>query len=130
MSRATWFGFDPPFLDGDIVMPLQLDERLIKNDLLQLLMTSPGERVMRPDFGTPIRTAVLEEQNDFVLESNLRSSIISQMSKYENRVTVADIQIERSEHTVIIKLFGSINVKNNPKTDFDIELKLPTSVTQ
>jgi hypothetical protein len=51
-----WFGFNPPFIGGQQkVMSRQEDLRLIKNDLLQLLLTVPGERVHRPTFGSPIR---------------------------------------------------------------------------
>ena len=35
-----------------------LNERAIKDGLIQLIMTQQGERPMRPDFGTKLRSSV------------------------------------------------------------------------
>ena len=56
---ATYFGQNPPFVGGaEKVLSRQEDIRLIKNDILQLIMTSPGERVHRPNFGTAVRETI------------------------------------------------------------------------
>jgi len=60
MAQSTYFGYNVPFYSKTFVLPPQADERLIKNDMLQLLLTSPGERVMRPTYGVPIRQWAFE----------------------------------------------------------------------
>ena len=75
---VNFYGFNPPFLGGNQnVLSRQEDVRLIQTDILQLLLTSPGQRVMRPNFGTSINYQLfdpLDEEADGNFE--LRDSII------------------------------------------------------
>lgn len=64
----------------------------IKSDLLVLLMTNPGERVMLPEFGTPLRTLMFEP-NDAVIIQQARQIIIDSVSQWEPRITVSDISV-------------------------------------
>lgn len=64
----------------------------IKSDLLCLLLTNPGERVMLPEFGTPLRE-LLFEQNDSVLVEQARQVISNAIKKWEPRVTIDAINI-------------------------------------
>jgi phage baseplate assembly protein W len=65
----------------------------IKADLLQLLLTNPGERVMLPDFGTPLRS-LLFEQNNANLANKARSMIIESIRNWEPRIVVTDITVK------------------------------------
>lgn len=67
----------------------------IKADLLQLLLTNPGERVMMPDFGTPLRKLIFEP-NDSSLEIQAREMIITSIRTWEPRVVITNIQITSS----------------------------------
>ena len=64
----------------------------IKADLLQLLLTNPGERVMIPDFGTPLRTLIFE-QNTTTLAENARTMIIEAIRNWEPRIAVQNITV-------------------------------------
>ncbi len=64
----------------------------IKSDLLQLLLTNPGERIFLPLFGTPLNSLIFE-QNDTVLESQARDMIISSIQMWEPRITVQQIDV-------------------------------------
>lgn len=64
----------------------------IKADLLQLLLTNPGERVMNFLFGTPLRDLIFEP-NDRVLESRAKQMIINSISMWEPRIVITDIQV-------------------------------------
>ena len=57
----------------------------IKSDLLVLLLTNPGERIMMPEFGTPLRTLMFEP-NDSNLHMQARSMIIRAIDQWEPRV--------------------------------------------
>ena len=132
MRRSQWFGFNPPFLtESGRVMPLQLDERLIKNDLLQLLLTSPGERVMRPSLGTPIRTSVFD-QSDQSQEDLLRGAILTQIERFEERVIVSELVFERDpdNNMLTIKLYGFVVSDEGIRTRFEIELDTPVEILQ
>lgn len=65
---------------------------LIKGDLLCLLLTNPGERVMMPQFGTPLRKLVFEP-NDSILAERARQMISDSISRWEPRIVVKAINV-------------------------------------
>lgn len=67
----------------------------LKSDLLILLLTNPGERVMMPDYGTPLRQ-LLFEPNDSIVQDQAREMIISAITVWEPRITVDQIEITTS----------------------------------
>jgi phage baseplate assembly protein W len=64
----------------------------IKADLLILLLTNPGERVMLSNFGTPLRKLFFE-QNDTMTENRARQMISDAIRIWEPRITVKDIEV-------------------------------------
>jgi phage baseplate assembly protein W len=64
----------------------------MKADLLQLLLTYPGERVMLPGFGTPLRDLIFEP-NDVILEDRAREMIIDSIKRWEPRIAVDAIEV-------------------------------------
>jgi len=126
---AIWYGFNPPFVSGTNVLPTQQDVRLIKNDLLQLLLTNPGERVMKPDIGSPIPGLQFEN----IVSSDIASTkalIAENIAEYEPRVTLTDIWIkqEPDKLLVTITIFGVVNL--NPNERFKIELGISDGGTE
>jgi len=73
-------------------LPKQSGTDQIKSDLLILLLTNPGERVMLPEFGTPLRKLVFE-QNDEFLASTARNMIIDSIGRWEPRIAVQAIDV-------------------------------------
>jgi len=93
----------------------------IKSDLLALLLTEPGERVMLPSFGTPLKRFMFEP-NDPSLLDNVRNTIVESIRSWEPRIQVTDIQVtnsrseialsaspydngEDSEHVLLVRIF-------------------------
>jgi hypothetical protein len=64
----------------------------IKSDLLVLLLTEPGERVMLPDFGTPLRQYFFEP-NDLALSEKVKKTISDSISMWEPRIAVQNISV-------------------------------------
>jgi uncharacterized protein len=64
----------------------------IKADMLQLLLTNPGERVMLPEFGTPLRELVFEP-NEAALAFRARQMISDAILRWEPRIVVTDIVV-------------------------------------
>lgn len=64
----------------------------IKADLLQLLLTNPGERVMLPTFGTPLRELIFEP-NDTTLEIQAKQMIAASIKSWEPRIVVQQISV-------------------------------------
>lgn len=108
----------------------------IKADLLQLLLTNPGERVMLPEYGTPLRKLIFE-QNDAVLIATARNMISLSVSNWEPRVQIKDIEvgaIRREdlpdidpgyEMQAILKIRISFYDPGQIDVVYDIELETP-----
>lgn len=120
MARPTHFGYNPPFIGGaQNVFSRQINERLVKNDLLQLLLTAPGERLMRPTFGSPVRPFLFEGMDDVNVQ-DLENAILTAISEFESRVTVKDIilNVNNDSNLLDIKLLCSLNIE--PSKEFEV----------
>ena len=120
-------GYGPPFFGGhQNVLSQQSGDRLIKNDLLQLLMTSPGERVMRPTWGTILKQSVFEPMTARLMAA-IQTNIAQQIAAYEPRVqvnvTVTVDPINRNQLNVA--LVGTYT--GQPNSTFIQEISLPLS---
>jgi phage baseplate assembly protein W len=133
---AKYYGYNAPFMGGNqMVLSQQVDDRLIRNDLLQLLLTAPGERMMRPTFGTPIRRFVFESMTDSNI-NQLRSDIIAAIKQFEPRVIVSDVKMETTDdnNLLSIKVYGTFNLDpfvGAPVTtpNLLVELNIPTKTS-
>jgi len=117
---AEMYGFNPPFIGGpQNVLSRQEDEQLIKNDMLQLLLTIPGERVMRPTFGVNLRNAVFEQSDEDTV-ANLVFELRQAIEQNEPRVIVNDVQIttDADRHGMTIKILTTM--RSNPAKRINI----------
>ncbi len=81
-------------------------EDTIQQNLKNLILTSPGERMMDPDFGVGIM-AFLHEPNTTITHSALSARIHSQVNKYMPFIEVTDVAIGPDD-----AVFDSINREN------------------
>lgn len=97
------------FLGRGIRFPFRFSERTggteessdldrIRESILQILETRPGERLMRPEFGSRVKGLVFE-QNDAVLKGLLRFHITDAIGRWEKRVTVTNVSFDDSPET-------------------------------
>lgn len=59
----------------------------VKADLLQLILTNPGERVMLPNYGIPLRTLAFEP-NDATLVKTAQKMISDAIATWEPRIVI------------------------------------------
>jgi phage baseplate assembly protein W len=73
------------------------DERHLRDLIEQVLFTSPGERVNRPGFGTPVLQLVFEPSGD-VLASALQATVQAALQhELRGRLTIERVVVERDE---------------------------------
>jgi phage baseplate assembly protein W len=124
---AMVFGYNPPFFGGpQNVMSRQEDEKIIKNDLLQLLLTVPGERVYDLNFGVNLRSMVFDQMEEGTIET-LRQEIYNKVTTYEPRVNLSMIDIRMNDpgNAMIVQVVGSL--KNDPNTVLNLEIPIEGS---
>lgn len=84
----------------------------VKSDLLVLLLTEPGERVMLPEFGTPLKQFFFEP-NDTELVSRVKEVIAASIKTWEPRIAVTNIKVSTQETDDISR---SLN-EDDPRED-------------
>jgi phage baseplate assembly protein W len=90
----------------------------IKADVIQLILTNPGERVMIPEYGTPLRQFIFEP-NDEIVRAQVRQVIAQSLADFEPRVEIENVEI-----TNVLAENGRDTVKNSlnpddPKEDIE-----------
>jgi len=83
----------------------------VKSDLLALLLTEPGERVMLPEFGTPLKQFFFE-QNDSVIVERVKEAIANSIRTWEPRIAVSAIEVTNSGDSVARSLNSMDNKEN------------------
>lgn len=69
------------------------DVEQLKSDMLQVLLTRPGERVMEPKFGTPLQRVNYQAPPQMWVEQ-LRQMVAKALKYQEPRVQVEDVRVE------------------------------------
>jgi phage baseplate assembly protein W len=78
--------------DGRTATPASDDEH-VRDELLQLLLTNPGERLFLPEFGAGVRRLVFEPASD-VLRGVTKARITQALSRWlGHRLTVELIEV-------------------------------------
>lgn len=103
-APIVYTGIKYPFQKGGTSFPAaSTDNELIRESLLQLVLTMNGERIMRPEFGTNALSFVFEN-NDAVLSNLLRAEIQGVIARFEPRVQLVDILIEQRSSEIILTI--------------------------
>lgn len=111
----------------------------IKSDLLTLLLTEPGERVMLPEFGTSLKKFIFEP-NDATVVEQIRAEIARAISIWEPRIAVQNIEVSNGPnvldslnsqdlkqdvaHIILIRILFT-NFEDIQKVE-ELKLELPT----
>lgn len=99
---ATFKGIQFPFQKGTTSFPAAADDAaLIRQSIIQILLTEAGERLMRPDFGSGLLSRVFDN-NDAVLESVLQAEIFAAVGKWEPRAIVRSVDTVRKDSTITV----------------------------
>jgi phage baseplate assembly protein W len=82
------------------------EEQALSN-FKNLLMTTKGERIMQPNFGTSIRNLIFEN-NTRELEEFLRDEMNRDIEYWLPYITLSNLEIIREEHTLTAKIHFQI----------------------
>lgn len=95
--------------DGRTAAPLS-DADHVRDELLQLLLTSPGERLFLPEFGGGVRKLVFEPASD-VLRGVVKARITNALTRWlGHRLTVELIDVVIDDAIALLE----VTVKYRP----------------
>jgi phage baseplate assembly protein W len=136
----TFLGMPYPIVKHPLgLMRTQSGINQVKSDLLVLLLTEPGERVMLPEFGTPLKQFFFEP-NDIDVTDRVKDVLAVSIKNWEPRVAVTQINVtngksdiepildefdkkEDTEHILLIRiLFTDFN---NIQEVQELKLEIP-----
>lgn len=124
MASSLYRGIALPFDKGPTALPkAATDSDLINQSLRQIILTGRRERVMRPEFGCDAFRFVHENNNELLSEL-IRTEVSTAVGRFEPRVALQDILVERSEDltTVYVTI---IYVIVATRTQDSVKIKLP-----
>ena len=124
-----FIGFNPPFIGGnEKIMSQQRGEKLIRNDILQNMLISPGELPFRPDFGTGIRNFVFDQMDQnalTILEDEIRRQII----KNDPRLIIRDISLIPEPNESRLNINITISFVDDPSYNIEISRSINVRTT-
>ena len=88
--------------DGPYLLTKDLTENT-KQNLKNLILTNPGERVMETDFGVGFSALLFENVNEDILE-DLKERLFIQVDKYLPFVQILNVKTELRENTAFLKV--------------------------
>jgi phage baseplate assembly protein W len=100
---------------------------MIQQNLKMILLTSPGERVMKPGFGVGLRKYLFKEK-DISLVPEIRANIYEQVNIYMKKINLLGVEINGFEgelaDTNYIKVILHYSIPLiSPRQDFTLEIK-------
>jgi phage baseplate assembly protein W len=105
----------PPRVEPDGQVAEAVYEQDVREAIRIILETAPGERVMRPDFGSGLRTLVFEPVNVTTV-ARVQASVRDALVNWEPRVDVLDVTVTpRGDppSTLLIELSYRVRATNS-----------------
>lgn len=125
--RKLYYGFNNPFIGGQQgIMSTQFDEEIVKNDIIRLLLTVPGERIYRPRFGTRLRTMVFDtlDASDLIV---LRNEIQTAIAENDERVNIINLELTMNDNESRLDVKLVFNLNGNPSINYFVGLGIGAS---
>tara|TARA_A100001515_G_scaffold132081_1_gene120263 strand:+ start:172 stop:537 length:366 start_codon:yes stop_codon:yes gene_type:complete len=81
---------------------------LVKQNVRNVLLTNPGERIMLPEFGAGLKRFLFENQLEEEVKSLIIERIEVQFEKYLPTVELENVYVESVENALIVKVFYNL----------------------
>jgi len=115
LQKNIAIGVSLPFNGPGVFNSTYTTKDQIKSNLINLLLTSIGERVMNPTFGCNLKRFIFEGITDFNL-NDLRQNLNESISIFIPEITVTDIQFipDTDNNLVELNINYYLNTSETP----------------
>ena len=114
-------GVTLPFNNEGVFYSSYTTKEQVKSNLINVLLTDPGERLFKPNFGVGVRSLLFEQGINL---EEIKSRITSQINLYIPEINLTRILANQNNHTLTIKLFYQVIA--NSETD-SVQLNINTN---
>jgi phage baseplate assembly protein W len=97
-------------------LDLGSDIRILESSVKMLLLTSRGERLMEPDYGTDLWQLLFEGDQNQTVDALAREEVARAMARWEPRVSVLGVNVTREPNSRNATLFLSLASKLSQQT--------------
>ena len=113
LNKNATIGVAFPLDDSNMFKGTMTVEEQAKANLINLLLTQPGERVNLPKYGVGLKNLLFEQQVDITV---LKEQIISTTARYIPNIKITDVQTGMNDegNTIYIKLSYISSLNGNP----------------
>ena len=87
-----------------------------KSDLINLLLTSKGERVFNPDFGTDLRLVLFEPITEDIIPI-IKDLVATSVNTYVPAVIVSDVTVKKDEDQNTISIVVTYRMRVSGQSD-------------
>ena len=115
-NKSAAVGVDIPFNAPGVFRPNYTTKEAIKNNLINYLLTNPGERPLNPTFGGGLRAFVFEQITTDNLDF-LKERISSNIKTFFSNININELEILRQEDTNMITVSLTYSVINTNIND-------------
>ncbi len=114
LNPKQGIGLDLPFEGEKLFNVNYLTRNQVRANLINLFLTSPGERLQNPAFGVGLKKYLFENEID---EGSLQSNIQQQVDQYIYGITVQniDLNLNRDENSLNIVFTYSFIFEEKPQ---------------
>jgi len=115
LQKNIAIGVSLPFNGPGVFNSTFTTKNQIKSNLVNLLLTSTGERIMNPNFGTFLKRFLFEGITDSNLES-LKDNLLNSISIYIPDITVTGITITPNTdyNSIDLNIDYVVNISQSP----------------
>jgi hypothetical protein len=108
INNNITIGVSFPLNEDNLFKGTQTVKEQIKTNLINLLLTEPGERLYTPNYGAGLKGLLFEQNID---QDNIKSKINQQINFYIPEISLIDVQVNfiEDEH----KLYITISYRSN-----------------
>lgn len=101
LGQGPAFPWHPDDMTGDL--RLRSGAEKVRQSIELILRTEPGERVMRPAFGCPLRQFLMEP-NTVATRARLERAVQRALEAWEPRITLREVQASRTDDPAVVQL--------------------------
>ncbi len=112
LNKNVTIGVAFPLDETNLFSGTETIKEQVKSNLINLLLTQPGERVFLPKYGVGLKYLLFEQQiNLEVLEEKIRTQVTRYIPQIE--ITELSTGLSENQHTVFINISYRFFTDNN-----------------
>ena len=114
INKNVTIGVAFPLDDVNLFKGTQTVKEQVKSNLINLLLTEPGERINEPNFGVGLKNLLFEQNPDIEI---LKEKINTQIEYYIPLISLSDVNMNFENDKYLLYIIISYNFNLDGSTD-------------